>query len=221
MLDTLAALYDPAAFAFVGMGTIVATWLRCGGTAISLAFACVWNLGRGFDAAHDRADFARLASAVGRKGALCAEASLSKDADSAMLAASVLRGTSPAALESQIAAQIARRLDHHDTARGVLAIGGELAPVFGLAGTLLAVALAIPDPASVSPAATMAAVGSAVVSSLYGIALAHLVLFPLERAIARNHACEEQARAETLAWFSQQIATPAPRRSGGDLKEAA
>jgi chemotaxis protein MotA len=60
--------------------------------------------------------------------------------------------------------------------------------------------------------AIMAAVSTAVLTSLYGALLAHLLCYPLASAIERRGAADEQARESLSDWFIDQLTRSAPDR---------
>ena len=82
-----------------------------------------------------------------------------------------------------------------------LAMAAENAPAFGLAGTLLALSQLPADPGQ----GMNAALAGAVLTTLYGVLLAQLVLTPLAEAIRRSGEAEEQARDELMRWTAWQL----------------
>ena len=91
----------------------------------------------------------------------------------------------------------------------VFAWAGELAPVFGLIGTLYAFTQLAPIVGGDTVRLTMQAISTAVLSTLYGALLAHLLCFPLATAITRRAARNESAREALAEWFIDQIAKAA------------
>jgi chemotaxis protein MotA len=80
--------------------------------------------------------------------------------------------------------------------------------VFGLVGTLISMAATMPGlaAASAADAATgLAAIGTAILSSLYGVLSAHLLFLPLAEAIARRQAREDEARDALARWLCEQL----------------
>jgi chemotaxis protein MotA len=95
---------------------------------------------------------------------------------------------------------------------------GELGPVFGLVGTLFAITQLVPGAASAAAVddptiTTLAAVGTAVLSSLYGVLTAHLVCIPVAHAIERKGEREEDARSRLAEWLACEIAAVTARRA--------
>jgi len=104
-----------------------------------------------------------------------------------------------------------RRVAEAETAVGVFVQAAELAPVFGMAGTLVALSRLAATDLSAEGAIT-AAIALSVVTTLYGILLANLLLAPIARLIERAAAREEAARQEVVDWLAAQVAQAMPRR---------
>jgi hypothetical protein len=96
------------------------------------------------------------------------------------------------------------------SAAQVFVWAGELAPVFGLIGTLYGFTQLAPASGAGAIAATMGAIATAVLSTLYGALLAHLLCHPLAGAIERHGLARERAREALADWFAEQIAAPPP-----------
>ncbi|MFX8660903.1 MotA/TolQ/ExbB proton channel family protein, partial [Acinetobacter baumannii] len=73
-----------------------------------------------------------------------------------------------------------------------LTTAAELAPVFGLAGTLIS--LSQLQAQGLARSQFMGAISLAVVTTLYGLLLANLLFAPLARAVERRNEREEAAR---------------------------
>ncbi len=98
-----------------------------------------------------------------------------------------------------------------DRTVSTLAQASELAPVFGLAGTLVALGQLPAD--GLSRGAYAGAIGMAVQSTLYGLLLANLLLAPLARIAERAAESEEAERQKIIDWLAAQIAPAlAPHR---------
>nr|WP_281494475.1 MotA/TolQ/ExbB proton channel family protein [Qipengyuania sp. S6317L1] len=82
---------------------------------------------------------------------------------------------------------------------------GELAPVFGLVGTLFAITQLMPDLSASASQTVMRSVAGAVLSTLYGVLSAHLVFYPLARAVERKGDREETERTMLLDWFENEL----------------
>ncbi len=209
-----ASLIDPVSAAVVGGGTLLATVLRAGPRACGGAMAAVARLPhRGFDAAALRSDLARQVQDIRTDGLLRADPHRTGDA--------AIDEAARALIETRSLAAFRASLDHHrqhrrhraETAAGTLAMAAEAAPAFGLAGTLLALSQ-LPDGGL--QAGFGGAVAAAVLTTLYGLLLAHLLFAPLAQAVTRASEREEAERGELLDWAASQLeaacAVPVPDR---------
>jgi chemotaxis protein MotA len=91
-----------------------------------------------------------------------------------------------------------------------LAQSSELAPVFGLAGTLLSLAL-LPR-TGISGTDYASTISMAVLATLYGLILANLLLAPLACIVNRRANAEEAERQKVLDWLAAQVAAICPPR---------
>ena len=206
MPNSMTSLIDPGAFAIVVVGTVLACVARCGwrdfGAALRQAAGL---LRRGFDADANRKALALAVTTIQREGAHRADPPLPPDRALGMMLETFLRQGS---LEPLLAARcVQRALDEarRTGAAQVFGAAGELAPVFGLIGTLYGLTQLAPVD-SVSPSVTiMATLSTAVLTSLYGALLGHLLCFPLASAIERRGLDEEREREALAEWFVDQI----------------
>ena len=95
------------------------------------------------------------------------------------------------------------RLAHAQTAMRVFDNAAELAPVLGLAGTLVALAQA--PGASAQDAGLVGAIAMAVITTLYGLVAANFVFAPIGSAIGRKSRKEERDREAVLEWLEEGI----------------
>lgn len=195
-------------------GTLVASGLACGWDNLACAGQQAWGLMRApLDEAANRAALARLIHAIDRKGRFAAEAPLPPDPVLAEIVAAYLRHGALAPAQAAGRAQRAASRLRRNVAAATWRHAGELAPVAGLAGTLYGIARLAPVGGESTLALTTAtAIATAVVSTLYGLMLAHLVCLPLAGAIARRAQGEQRARSRLVSWFESQL--PAPPASG-------
>ncbi|MBS0255318.1 MAG: MotA/TolQ/ExbB proton channel family protein, partial [Proteobacteria bacterium] len=106
-----------------------------------------------------------------------------------------------------------RRLAEADRAARTLAMAAELAPVFGLFGTL--VSLGHLPANGIDRGAYMSAIGMAVHATLYGLVAANILFAPLARLVERRAQSEEAQRQRLIDWLAAQLApAPAPERHG-------
>jgi len=234
MIEDLSQLFDPGALAIVLAGTLIATLARCGWRDLRLALKASARLGRcDFDEAANRRAFSRTIAEVRRAGLLGAEAPPPPDPALALALGALFRHGSFDDFHSSRRASRAAREVARAGAMRVFEYAGELAPVFGLVGTLFAITQLVPDAAAgnaLAPPgsgpdptdATLAAVATAVLSSLYGVLTAHLFCIPLARAIERKGEREEAARSRLADWLEDEIAAALrPRAPVTRLREVA
>jgi chemotaxis protein MotA len=202
-------LVDGSGLAIVLGGTLIATLARCGRHDVARALARAAGLRRrAIDIDANRSALARWARAVRRSGVLGADEALPPDPDLARAIGELVRKGSPEAFRTTIATARAQGQATSASAARVFEQAGELAPVFGLVGTLISMAATMPGlaAASAADAATgLAAIGTAILSSLYGVLSAHLLFLPLAEAIARRQAREDEARDALARWLCEQL----------------
>jgi chemotaxis protein MotA len=102
----------------------------------------------------------------------------------------------------------------HERERGravrVFELAGDLAPVFGLVGTLFSLTQLAPELGVDAQDATMSALATAVLSSLYGVLAAHFLFLPLANALTRRSLREDEARVSMIEWLAKDIADTVP-----------
>lgn len=211
-------LFDPVALGVVLAGTIMATIARSGWSQVISAVHALGTLTvRGFDADANRAALARLVPGIRERGPLCLDPPMPPDPEISRLLHDYL---SKGEIEPPLQAARVHRMARERKAQAAASVfeqAGELAPVFGLVGTLLAITQLAPVGDNNAAQITMTAVAGAVLSTLYGVLAAHLVWVPLARAIERRSAEQEHARSELLLWFEDEVSRarsshPAPLR---------
>jgi len=207
-MDFMALVDGPSAVIVFG-GTAVATLLRCGFGDVGAALGRVARLpGRRFDAARARASLAAQVQAIQRDGLVRAEPAHFGDAEFDEATDALIATRSVAALLAAHEAHRTRRLAQSERAVQTLAQAAELAPVFGLAGTL--VSLSQLPPSGVAATGLTAAISMAVLTTLYGLLAANLVLTPLARIVERAALAEEAGRQAVIDWLSGQLAQHSP-----------
>ncbi|MEL6237091.1 MAG: MotA/TolQ/ExbB proton channel family protein [Pseudomonadota bacterium] len=210
------SLLDPGALAIVLVGTLLATSARAGWRDLALALSALSDLARqGFDADANRTALARWARSMRDRGLLGADEPLPPDTALARALDAMVRTGTLAAFQSVYEAARARQSRRAKRAAQVLEQAGDLAPVFGLVGTLFALTQIAPDAAAQSAldgASALGAIATAVLSSLYGVLTAHLVFLPLAHAIARRAEREDAERAELAEWLVGEAADDLPGR---------
>lgn len=209
MSVNLAALIDPGAFIIVVAGTVLACAARCGWRDFGAALREAAALAKpAFDADTNRKALARAVSAIQRDGSHRASPALPPDRALGLMLETYLRHGSLDALQrtrrSERALDEARRV----SAAQVFVWAGELAPVFGLIGTLYAFTQLTPVIGGDALDVTLAAIATSVLSTLYGALLAHLGCYPLASAIERHGLAREHERELLAEWFVARVAGP-------------
>lgn len=206
MLPDASNLFDPAALVIVLAGTVLATVARCGWREFGAALRCAGRMLRsGFAADANRKALALAAGAIRRDGPRRADPALPPDRALALMVETYLRHGSLEAMAQVRRAERALGEARRVGAAQVFGWAGELAPVFGLIGTLYGFTQLTPDPGAASTVTIMNAISTAVLTSLYGALTAHLVCFPLAGAIERRGLAEERARETLAEWFTAQL----------------
>lgn len=213
-------LMDGSSALIVLGGTAVATFLRCGRRETALTLRALAALRqRRFSADDARAELARQVRAIQQDGLLRAPVSHVGDAEFDDATDALFHDRSVAALLAAHERHKARRLGQANTAVRVLAQASELAPVFGMAGTLVALNRMVGMPLD-GGAAMTGAIGMAVVTTLYGILAANLLLAPLARAIERAARAEDAERQKVMDWLARQVVDICPRAAPPERHEA-
>lgn len=206
-------LWDPVSALVVLGGTVLATMLRSGWRDLGATMAAIGALMRPpFDMLKTRSSLAGQVRTIRRDGYRVAEPAHSDDAETAEAADALAhRGSLQAAIKAH-ERHAAKRDRRRASALATLMQMGELAPVFGLAGTLLALAQ-LPSDAMLAED-LLGAVSTAVLSTLYGLLLAHLIVMPIARKIERRGEDEERAREEIFTWLHDQLHEDRPPAKG-------
>jgi chemotaxis protein MotA len=196
-------LNGPSALIVVG-GTLTGTALRCGpGEVRVTCVALAGVVSRRFSAIRARADLAAQVNDIRRNGLLRAHPRRSGDAEIDDATDALISRRSVSALVERHEAHKARRTVQADIAVGTLAQAAELAPVFGLAGTL--VSLSQLPAGGIARGALTGTISMAVLTTLYGLLLANLLFAPLARLVERVSAEEEAQRQELIDWLAAQV----------------
>jgi chemotaxis protein MotA len=206
----LVHLLDPVPAAIVVGGTFVATALRAGREDCrSTAGELAGLLRRRFDADRVRRDLAPLANDIRQDGVFRARARPTGDQALDDAIKSMIDGHSASMLVMHHSVDRKKRLARAQHAALTLAQAADLAPVFGLAGTL--VSLSQLGGRGIARAMFMSAISMSVLATLYGLLLANLLLAPLARAIERRADREEADRQDLVDWIAAQFSAVAPR----------
>lgn len=192
--------FDPMSLALVVFGSIAITALRCGfaESALALRGACSL-LAPAFDPVDAKAEMAKQVREIADDGYLRAEPHHMGDGEFDYLADLLISRRSIDALMSEHERYRRERTEAAHRARTVFETAAESGPVMGLAGTLLALA----SQRGGVGTELLSAVGMAVMTTLYGLVLAHILFAPIAAAIARRSLREESDRDAVLAWLEQ------------------
>lgn len=215
-----ASFVDPVSAAIVVGGTLIATFLRSGVTDCRLTFAALGRLcRRRFDAEGARAELAGQIREIRRDGLLRAEPHHFGDREFDAVTDALIGSRSIPALVTAHEAHKRRRQEASDRAVRTLAQAAELAPVFGLAGTLISLSQLPAD--GIERSAYAASISMAVLTTLYGLLLANFLFAPLSRMVERAGAAEERERQKIVDWLAEQVGPSMPRRGPVAVPEAA
>lgn len=206
----LTILLDPLSAGIVLGGTLLATAMRAGRADCRTTLAQLARLGRRrFDPEAVRAELARQAQEIRRDGLLRAQPHHFGDPELDEASEAMIARRSVDGLVEAHEAYKARRMGRSTRAVRTLAQAAELAPVFGLAGTL--VSLSQLPATGLGRGALMGTIAMAVVTTLYGLLAANLLFAPLARLVERRAQAEEAARQDEVDWMVRQVGAAAAR----------
>ncbi|WP_121114697.1 MotA/TolQ/ExbB proton channel family protein [Croceibacterium ferulae] len=206
-------IFDHASAALVAGGTLAATALRCGVAELGITLRSIAGLARRrFDPPTIRQRLAGQISDIDADGLIRARARSVGDGEFDRATDALIRYRSVDALFAEHARLSRDRTGGAATACNVLDHAAELAPVLGLAGTLLSLGgLA----GAVDGGSTYAdAIAGAVTTTLYGLVLAHFICAPLAAAITRRAAREDAERQAVVEWLARAV-----RQSGSHVAD--
>lgn len=207
----LPPLIDGVSATIVLGGTALATVLRAGRQELAITGQALTQLFRPrFTAEQAKADLAAQVSAIRRDGVLRVSPRATGDREFDDATDALIRSRSLDPLVERHHAYRRRRMRDANTAVRTLAQAAELGPVFGMVGTL--VSLSRLPTAGLDGGALNGAIAMAVVTTLYGLLLANLVLAPLARMVERHAQAEELARQDVIDWLTAQLEPAMPPR---------
>ena len=200
---------DPVALGIVLGGTLLATLLRCGFAEARMAMCKLGELlCPAFDPLRAKAELARQLRDIASHGYLRAEPVHFGDAEFDCLSDVLVSRRSLDTLHAEHESHKRQRTEAARTAIHVLGQAAELAPVLGLAGTLVALGTMPDDPGEGS---MTGAIAMAVVTTLYGLAAANFLFGPLAAAILRRSNREERDRQAVLDWLENGVRHAMPQ----------
>ena len=212
--------FDPLWMAFVFGGTMGATLLRCGWRDTRAAIQATAHLiTPSFNSERVRATLAVQVRDIGQDGLLRAEPQRVGDGEFDDLSETLARHRSIKALYDEHERHRGQRIMLAGAADRALSTAAELAPILGLAGSLVALGDLSSGAAADSDYAH--AIGIAVMTTLCGLVAANIVFAPLAGVIERRARAEERARQNLLDWLAAAIERAAPRKQNPPPSRAA
>ncbi len=211
MIDYL-SLVDGVSAAIVLGGTALATVLRCGLRECMLAVKCLFgSLGPRFNAEGARANLALQIQAIQQDGIFRAEPHRFADEEFNEMADALIAHRSLESLPEQHRKHMEHRLSLSRSAANAFTQAATLAPVFGLAGTLVALSQ-LPGTASAGVSLS-ASIPAAITTTLYGLMAANLIFAPLAQLITRRAEAEERDRQTLIDWLTKELSNKGLRPS--------
>ena len=209
-MDVMNLIDGPSALIVFG-GTALATVLRAGWSDCRATLLKLHQLGsHPFDPEATRGELAQQIQEIQRDGLLRAHPHHFGDSEFDEATDALIARRSVPALLAAHEAHKARRIKESDRAVHTLAQAAELSPVFGLAGTLISLSQLPAD--NLAQGSYTGAISMAVVTTLYSLLGANLLLAPLARIVERKAAAEEADRQVVIDWIAAQVeASSAPR----------
>jgi chemotaxis protein MotA len=197
-------LIDGQSAAIVVGGTVLGTVLRCGFKNSAMAIGgLAGSLRPHFNASRARSELALQVQEIHRDGLLRAEPRHFGDEEfDEMTDTMIGRRSGSALLEKH------RTHKHARLARSRIAVqtfnqAADLAPVFGLAGTLIALSQLT---ANAAPGTLISSsIPMAIITTFYGLMTAHLLFAPLARFIERKAEKEEAERQKLVDWLASEL----------------
>ena len=207
-MNLLNLIDGPSALVVFG-GTALATVLRAGLRDCRTTLGKLCQIGgKQFDLVKARAELARQVQEIQRDGLLRAQPRQFGDNEFDEAADVLITQRSVPALLAAHEAHKARRQAEAERAVRTLSQAAELSPVFGLAGTLISLSQLPAE--GIARGSFTGAISMAVVTTLYGLLGANLLLAPLARIIERKAHDEEAERQQLIAWLADQVASACP-----------
>lgn len=217
---SLLTLVDGTSAAIVLGGTVLGTVLRCGVWRSCSALRGVGTaFGRTFDADRAKSELAIQIQTIHRDGLLRAEPRHFGDPEFDEMADTIIGKRSITALLEKHKSYARMRTARSRNTAAVFHQAAELAPVFGLVGTLVALSQM---QASAAPGTLLSnSIPMAIVTTFYGLIAAHLLFAPLARFIERRSDKEEGERQKLVDWLASELEREAIPHSATREKYAA
>ena len=197
LLQALGAYVDPTALGIVAGGTVVAVILRTPLRDLGRAVSALRVLGRKrFDAGPMLDQIAALGRIARRHGTVALDRTVIADPDVAAAITDIVDARPLSEVSAAIAERRRARIERHAAAADVWAAAADVAPAMGMIGTLIGLVrmfTAMNDPATIGGAMAVA-----LLTTLYGAAIASLIAQPIANRLRRRGREEavERARLE-------------------------
>lgn len=204
-------LIDGTSAAIVVGGALGATVLRCGVRGCYLAVRSLFaSLTPRFNADKARAELAVQIQDIKRDGFLRAAPHHFGDREFDEVTDTLIERRSVGALLEKHQAHSDLRAERSATAVATINQAAEMAPVFGLVGTLIALSQMAAD---AGPETLLSSsIPMAIVTTFYGLIAAHLLFAPLALFVERRATKEECERRKLVDWLASELATECARR---------
>lgn len=200
MFEAAAKLFDPAALALVGGGSLLVAALRSTRADIARALAALRPLLRA-DPARDALDAARAVRRIERiasvKGVGCADRAESESRFVRRAALNICDAPSADAFSAWASRELEGRRERHAAAIALWRAAADTAPSIGMIGTVLGLIgmfAAMDDPAAMGPAMALA-----MLTTLYGLVLGTLVFGAIAARLERLSDAELRWQRTALA----------------------
>jgi len=194
----LGPFLDPLALTIVGGGTAAAVVLRTPVLDLVRGVSALRVLPRRrFDATALLTQLAALTRIAKRHGLIALDRSVIEDPDVASVVAAIVDGAGPEDVEALFHHLQTARSERHRAAFEVWSGAAEAAPAMGMIGTLVGLVrmfTAMRDPSVIGGAMAVA-----LLTTLYGAALANLIAVPIAARLKRKARNEAQERARIEA----------------------
>lgn len=205
----LTGLWDAGGAAIVLGGTVLATLLASGKRELAAAVRALGALfSPRFDYEKARGEIARDVEDIRHDGLLRSQGLHTSDSEIALVTDALIHDRSLRSLITAHEKCQRERAKVRETALVPFRQAAEMAPVFGMAGTLFALSrMQLHDAAGPM---LLASIAMAILTTLYGLLLAHLAFHPLARLVERRMLAEEADRQKLIEWLASQLAQSCP-----------
>ena len=200
MLEVFARLFDPAALALVGIGSLGTAALRSTGADIAAALRALGpmiSVSPARDALAARRGLNQIEQLVATKGIACADQVRSGSGFVRKAGIRLADAASPEAFAAWAAEELAAREARRHAAAAVWRAAADASPSAGMVGTVLGLIgmfASIDDPERMGPAMALA-----MLTTFYGLVLGSFVFGPIAARLERLAAAEMEWQKPALA----------------------